>query len=66
MDHLPRNPHILASCINMLLRDGEYDTLSQICNAYGCSEQDLLTYLSIYGYTYSTEQRQIRPIGYDQ
>ncbi len=66
MDYLPHDIHILASSVNMLLRDEEYDTLSQICHAYNCNEQELLARLNEHGYTYSTSQRQIRPIGYDQ
>ena len=27
MDHLPNDPAILVSSVNMLLRDDEYDTL---------------------------------------
>lgn len=66
MDHLPIDPHILVSSINMLLRDEEYDSLDEICYAYNCDKQPMLRQLLLAGYVYSPEQRQIRPIGYDQ
>lgn len=66
MDFLPRDPAILTSAVNMLLRDGEFDSLEQVCNAYGHDLHDILSLLHDAGYTYSTEQRQIRPEGFDQ
>lgn len=66
MDHLPHDIDILISSVNMLLRDEEYDTLSQICHAFNCDEHVLTARLQRHGYVYSPEQRQIRPLGYDQ
>ena len=31
MDFLPKDPAILVSSVNMLLRDEEYDTLEALC-----------------------------------
>ena len=51
MDYLPKDPAILVSSVNMLLRDEEFDTLE---------------YLYGHGFVYSDEQKQFRPIGYDK
>ena len=66
MEYLPKDPAILVSSINMLLRDGEYDSLRQLCYAFGRDEKELLEYLGKYGYVYSVEQKQMRPEGYDR
>lgn len=65
MDHLPHDPAILVSAVNMLLRDEEYDSLSQLCYAFGEDEAKLQRRMLEAGYVYSTTQRQFRPIGYD-
>ena len=31
MDHLPKDPAILLSSVNMLLRDKEFDSLKSLC-----------------------------------
>ena len=66
MDHLPKDPAILVSSINMLLRDEEYDTLEQLCYAFGTDAQQVKEYLSRCGYVYSESQKQMRPEGYDR
>ena len=33
MDYLPKDPAILVSSVNMLLRDEEFDTLEALCYA---------------------------------
>ncbi|MCR4602783.1 MAG: DUF4250 domain-containing protein [Prevotella sp.] len=65
MDHLPSDPAILVSSVNMLLRDEEFDTLEALCYSFGTEPQQLEDYLVKYGFVYSNEQRQFRPIGYD-
>ena len=66
MEYLPKDPAILVSSVNMLLRDEEYDSLTQLCYAFGRDEQEIKTYLAKYGYVYSESQKQFRPEGYDQ
>jgi len=66
MDHLPHDPAILVSSINMLLRDEEFDTLESLCACFDQDVERLKTYLSAHGYVYSERQRQMRPTGYDQ
>ena len=34
MDFLPKDPAILVSSVNMLLRDEEFDTLESLCYAF--------------------------------
>ncbi len=66
MDHLPKDPAILVSSINMLLRDEEFDNLEQLSYFFNCEPKDIKDYLFPFGYVYSEEQRQMRPIGYNQ
>ncbi|MCQ2229499.1 MAG: DUF4250 domain-containing protein [Bacteroidales bacterium] len=65
MDFLPQDPAILVSSINMLLRDEEFDTLEALCYYFNREPEEIKAYLEQNGYTYSEEQRQMRPIGYD-
>ncbi|MBR2233093.1 MAG: DUF4250 domain-containing protein [Prevotella sp.] len=66
MDYLPKDPAILVSSVNMLLRDEEYDTLEALCYSFGTEPKEKKNYLHGYGFVYSEQQRQFRPIGYDQ
>jgi len=65
MDHLPQDPAILLSSVNMLLRDEEYDSLESLCYAFGKEPQEIKNSLLEAGYVYSEAQKQFRPIGYD-
>lgn len=65
MEHLPQDPFMLVSSINMLLRDGEYESLESLCDSFDRDPAQLKAYLLEHGYTYSEEQRQMRPVGYD-
>lgn len=66
MNHLPTDPAILVSTINMLLRDDEYDSLASLCYAFGKEPKEIKAYLARHGYVYSEQQRQMRPEGYDE
>ncbi len=50
----------------MLLRDEEYDTLEELCDAFGRDPEEIKAYLQEYGYIWSESQEQFRPIGYDE
>lgn len=65
MEHLPKDPAILVSSINMLLRDDEFDTLETLCYNFDETPEHIKAVLHEEGYVYSKEQRQFRPIGYD-
>lgn len=66
MDYLPKEPAILVSSINMLLRDEEFDSLESLCCNFDREPEELKKYLADAGYVYSKEQKQFRPIGYDK
>ena len=65
MDHLPKDPAILVSSVNMLLRDEEFDTLEALCYAFSRDPKQI-EYLYKRGFVWSEQQKQFRPIGYDQ
>ena len=65
MDYLPKDPAILVSSVNMLLRDEEFDTLESLCYAFNRKPQEVKDYLWGYGFVWSEKQKQFRPIGYD-
>ena len=66
MDILPKDPAILVSSVNMLLRDGEFDTLESLCYAFSKNPKQIKDYLYKRGFVWSEQQKQFRPIGYDQ
>ena len=71
MDYLPKDPAILVSSVNMLLRDEEFDTLESLCYAFSrepkeIKAKEIKDYLMKYGFVWSEHQKQFRPIGYDQ
>ncbi len=66
MDHLPNDPAILVSSVNMLLRDNEYDTFEELCNCFNRNLEEVKDFLGKNGYVYNEEQKQIRPIGFDK
>ena len=65
MDHLPNDPAILVSSVNMLLRDDEYDTLEALCYAFDRDPEEVKEYLLDEGYVWSEQQKQFRPVGFD-
>ena len=48
MDYLPKDPAILVSSVNMLLRDEEFDTLESLCYAFSREPQEIKDYLKAY------------------
>ena len=66
MDYLPKDPAILVSSVNMLLRDEEFDTLELLCYNFGTEVKEIKNYLHGHGFVYSDKQKQFRPIGYDR
>ena len=61
MNHLPQNPAILVSSINMLLRGEEYDSLESLCYAFDTEPEKIKAYLSEAGYVFCEEQEKFRP-----
>ena len=66
MDYLPKDPAILVSSANMLLRDKEFDSLETLCYNFNEDVDKLKAPLLKAGYVYSEEQHQFRPIGFDK
>lgn len=60
IDHLPENPAILVSTINMLLRDGEFDSLEDLCAYYDHEPKALQQSLLQSGYIYNKTQKQFQ------
>ena len=65
MNFLPKDPAILVSSVNMLLRDEEFDSLESLCYVLSREPQEIQDYLLDKGYVWSERQKQFRPIGYD-
>lgn len=65
MEYLPKDPAILVSSVNMLLRDEEFDSLEQLCYNFDSDAEQVKTYLRQFGYVYSEKQKQFRPKGYN-
>ena len=65
MEYLPKDPAILVSSVNMLLRDEEFDSLESLCYAFNREPQEIKDYLHGHGFVWSDKQKQFRPIGYD-
>ena len=65
MEYLPKDPAILVSSVNMLLRDEEFDTLESLCYAFNREPGEVKEYLGKYGFVWSEGQKQFRPEGYD-
>ena len=66
MDFLPKDPAILVSSVNTLLRDEEFDTLESLCYAFSREPKEIKDYLMKYGFVWSERQKQFRHIGYDE
>lgn len=66
MEYLPKDPAILVSSVNMLLRDEEFDTLESLCYAFNREPEEVKEYLLKYGFEWSENQKQFRPKGYNQ
>ena len=64
MDYLPKDPAILVSSVNMLLRDEEFDSLESLCYTFSREPQDIKEYLLGKGFVWCEQQKQFRPIGY--
>ena len=57
---LPSDPFILMSFINMKLRDGDYSSLSELCDSFGVNESDIREKLEKNGFEYNEEIKQFR------
>jgi len=60
MTQLPNTPAILVSYVNMLLRDGEFDSLDDLAYYFGREPDELQEQLLAAGFRYNKELRQFR------
>ena len=56
MDHLPKDPAMLVSAVNMLLRDEEFDSLSELCYCFNSDPDHLKSYLLDHGFSWNEVQ----------
>ena len=56
---IPKDPHMLASYVNMMLRD-RYATLTELCEDNGVDPDDILEKLESAGYEYLEAINQFR------
>lgn len=57
---LPEDPFMLVSFINMKLRDGDYENLSDLCHNLDCDEKDIRKKLADSGFEYIDSVKQFR------
>ncbi|MBO5514386.1 MAG: DUF4250 domain-containing protein [Mogibacterium sp.] len=56
---IPKDPHMLASYVNMMLRD-RYATLTELCEDNGADPDDILEKLESAGYEFIETINQFR------
>lgn len=59
MNSLPKDPVMLMSTVNTLLRD-KYSSLDELAKAYGISKTDIENDLKKIGYKYNSELNQFK------
>ncbi len=62
MNSIPKDPNILFSYINMMLRDDEYESLEDFCASKDVSPEEIKSKLSAVGYVYEEAIKQFRPL----
>ena len=62
MDRLPKDPFLLVSSINMLLRDNEFDSLEKLCAYFEREVEEVKEELQECGYVYDEKQRQVKAL----
>ncbi len=62
MDRLPKDPFMLVSSINMLLRDNEFDSLEELCAYFEREAEEVKEELKVCGYVYDEDQRQVKQV----
>lgn len=58
--NVPEDPIMLMSFVNMKLRDGDFETLEELCENIGMPESELIKRLSVAGFKYLENIRQFR------
>lgn len=60
MEFLPNDPMMMVSSINMLLRDGEFDSLEDLCGYFDKDPEQVKALLDKEDYVFVEEQKQFR------
>ena len=51
---------MMVSAVNMLLRDGEFESLEELCASFDREPEELKAFLRESGYEYNAEQKQFK------
>ena len=62
IDRLPKDTSMLVSTINMLLRDGEFDSLEDLCAYFDYKPEVMKEELHQHEYEYDEEQKKIKAL----
>ena len=54
---LPQDPFMLMSMLNMKMRDDDYETLDQLCDALGADKSEIESRLASIGYIFNKATR---------
>ena len=57
---LPEDPYMLLSFVNMKLRDGDYESLDELCDDLNCNKSDITKILESAGFEYNPDLKQFR------
>lgn len=57
--NLPKDPVILLSIINTLLRD-KYKSFDELCDDYNIKESEITSKLNLIGYSYNDKLNQFK------
>lgn len=57
MEHLPKDPMILFSAINMLLRD-DYSSLDELCDDMNVDRENIESKLATFGFKYDPKHNK--------
>lgn len=60
IEQLPTNPYMLVSAVNTLLRDGEFESLEDLCAYYDRDINAFRQELKENGFEYDEGQKQFR------
>jgi hypothetical protein len=58
MDRLPKDPFMLVSSINMLLRDQEFDSLEDLCACFDVEAEEVKAELLEHDFVWDEDEKQ--------
>ncbi|MCH5231078.1 MAG: DUF4250 domain-containing protein [Muribaculaceae bacterium] len=58
--NIPEDPYTLLSFVNMKLRDGDYEDLTDLCATLDCDESIIRKKLEEAGFEYNADLKQFR------